>query len=74
MANLLQAELDQAERQLSDAAVSLKGAGWKVQMARRLRAGGVPYKWIAEVLQMGKTGSVRAYVKRPKVANVGLVS
>lgn len=60
--NLLQAELDQAGRQLSDAAVALKGARWKVEVARRLRAGGVPYKWIAEVLQMGKANSVRAYV------------
>lgn len=29
---------------------------------RQLRKDGVPYKWIAEALQMGKASSVRAYV------------
>lgn len=60
--NLLQGELKRAGRELSEVGSSLKGATWKVDVARGLRSGGVPYKWIAEVLRMGKPSSVRAYV------------
>jgi len=41
-----------------------KGAPWKIELARELRAHGAAYQWLAETLYMGSPNSVRAYLNR----------
>ena len=41
-----------------------KGKPWKIELAVKLRAHGIPARWIAERLNMGSPNAVRAYVNR----------
>jgi REP element-mobilizing transposase RayT len=59
----LEAELKAANVTPEMQAEARKGASWKVEIAERLqRQYGIPVRWLAEKLQMGKPGSVRAYL------------
>jgi hypothetical protein len=49
-----------------DALAEPKHAKWKLDAMRALRAEGVPYKWIAENLNMGKADVLRVYASRQK--------
>ncbi len=39
-------------------------APWKIQIAAKLRATAVPYRWIGSSLKMGTAGAIRGYVFR----------
>ena len=43
-----------------------KTAPWKIDLALELRRSGVPYRWIAEHLNMGSTDSLRGFVTKRK--------
>ena len=59
----LRQELAEAGKAETDLSTARKGADWKVTIAERMqRELGVPIKWLAQELQMGSPGSVRAYL------------
>jgi len=64
-----QATLDEALREWrknpDDVACAPKCAGWKVEIAARLRTrGGAPYRWITAALKLGTSGALRVAVCR----------
>ncbi len=64
----LDAALAAAGKDLNDAQCDLKGAAWKITLARRLReTANAPYSWIADALHMGAPSSVRAYLASTSV-------
>jgi putative transposase len=54
----------EAGKTADDVRRDMKGAVWKVTLARRMRHAGAPYRWIANALKMGTVGSVRTYLHR----------
>lgn len=59
----LEAELATVGKSTDDVASALKSADWKIEVADRLQRNfGVPISWLAKELNMGKPGSVRAYL------------
>jgi len=59
----LEAGLAELGKTLADAERDAKGAGWKIDLARRLRvAANAPHRWIAQTLHLGAESSVRAYL------------
>jgi putative transposase len=63
---VLNAELLRMGKTREDAAGDNCGAGWKIEVAGRLRLAGAPYAWITAELNMGKVSSVRSYLSQVK--------
>lgn len=57
--------LEEAGKAARDIAADPRGTAWKVAVAEHLRRqAGAPYRWIADVLNMGCASSVRVYVSK----------
>lgn len=67
---VLDQALAESGNTLEQAKVAPKGAAWKRAIAERLRReAGAPHAWIAAMLHMGSSASVRVYLSRDRGIN-----
>jgi putative transposase len=61
----LETALERTGKTLHDIQCAPKSAGWKIALARHLRATVAPsYRWLADALNMGKPSSLRVYLSQ----------
>jgi hypothetical protein len=64
--SVLEQGLSSAGKTVLDIENDVCRSEWKINLAMQLRESSAPFLWIAEVLKMGKLGSVRVYIFQAK--------